>query len=148
MQNLSPRCSVDLRYLEQGQAQIVAVATSDATSSLSCHSLTEAAVKGGQMLPETIPFSTGKHYFERQPGGWFVPNYDVVDGRVSYPAALSMDKEEEMETSGWSQEDDHDDSSPAEQFSFVFQKKKDHDKFCSEIIDENNYKVFARFEED
>uniref|UniRef100_A0A8P4FW34 Ubiquitin-like protease family profile domain-containing protein n=1 Tax=Dicentrarchus labrax TaxID=13489 RepID=A0A8P4FW34_DICLA len=73
----------------------------------------------------------------------------TFDGVLKLPAVLSMDKEErkealqELET--W--DGDLDEGSPAELFSFVFTQKKDYDKFCGELIDKKNYKLFVRFEE-
>ncbi|MED6256189.1 hypothetical protein ATANTOWER_021574 [Ataeniobius toweri] len=71
-------------------------------------------------------------------------------GRVTFPKVLDMDNTEQTETleaiKNW--EDEHDDSSPAELLTFVFQKKEDYEKFCKEIMDVQNINIFARFEED
>ena len=59
-----------------------------------------------------------------------------------------MDEKEQTETlqdlNNW--EGDLDESSPAELLTFVFQEKQDYDTFCKEMVDNRNYKVFARFE--
>nr|XP_055036496.1 uncharacterized protein LOC129423979 [Misgurnus anguillicaudatus] len=65
------------------------------------------------------------------------------------PSVLSMEKEEQNKAleklHSWKGE--FDESSPAELFTFVFNKRKDYEKFCYELIDEKRYRLFARFEE-
>ncbi|KAL7396616.1 hypothetical protein ABVT39_011641 [Epinephelus coioides] len=75
---------------------------------------------------------------------------EKFDGRLQLPAVVSMDNEEQTETLSLLQrwgKDYGDEDSPAELFTFVFEKRKDYDKFCEKLVDEKNYKVFARFEE-
>lgn len=71
------------------------------------------------------------------------------DGRLEISAALSMDKEEQpkilQDLRSW--EDEHYVDSPAEMFTFIFQKKTDCDNFWTQVVEVKNYKVFARFEE-
>lgn len=71
------------------------------------------------------------------------------EGAVKLPAVLSMDEEEKLEIlqelESW--EDAYDESSPAEMFTFVFEKKSDYEKFTEEVVDNKDLKVFARFEQ-
>ncbi|KAM6920786.1 uncharacterized protein PEZ65_012678 isoform 1-T2 [Lycodopsis pacificus] len=70
------------------------------------------------------------------------------DGGFKVPAVLSMDeKEQEALQELHNCEDDPSEESPAELFTFVFDKQKDYEKFCTELVDKNNFKVFSRFEE-
>ncbi|KAM8759856.1 uncharacterized protein AB9X84_008125 [Acanthopagrus schlegelii] len=72
------------------------------------------------------------------------------DGGLEMPQVLSMDKEEQtqilQDLRSW--EDEHDSESPAEMFTFIFQKKKDYEHFWEQVVEGKNYKVFARFEEE
>ena len=71
------------------------------------------------------------------------------EGKLHFPPVLSMDNEDQNEAlkalRSW--DGDPDDESAAEVFTFVFQKRKDYEKFCTTLVDERNYKVFTKFEE-
>ncbi|KAM6894884.1 uncharacterized protein PEZ65_022495 [Lycodopsis pacificus] len=66
------------------------------------------------------------------------------DGGFKVPAVLSMDEKEQQEALQelHNCEDDPSEESPAELFTFVFDKQKDYEKFCTELVDKNNFKVF------
>lgn len=44
----------------------------------------------------------------------------------------------------WENQDEED--SPAEQLTFVFEKQKDYEKCCTEMVDKRGLKLFAKFE--
>ncbi|KAM4526908.1 uncharacterized protein V3H82_022374 [Fundulus diaphanus] len=70
-------------------------------------------------------------------------------GRITLPVVLDMDELEQAEAlealKTWDEE--YNEYSPAEHFTFVFEKKEDYEKFCLYIVDVKKLKVFARFEE-
>ncbi|ROJ64739.1 hypothetical protein DPX16_3761 [Anabarilius grahami] len=70
------------------------------------------------------------------------------DGKIQFPTVLSMEKEEQIASKcklqSWIGE--YDESSPAELFTFVFEKKVDYDVFWTEMVDKMKYRIFARFE--
>lgn len=72
------------------------------------------------------------------------------EGRLQLPAVLSMDELEQAEILSslkkWGT-DHSDEDSPAQFFMLAFEKRQDYDKFCAKMMDEANYKVFARFQE-
>ncbi|XP_067307895.1 uncharacterized protein [Pseudorasbora parva] len=71
------------------------------------------------------------------------------DGKIQFPTVLSMEREEQIESKckleSWIGE--YDECSPAELFTFVFEKKEDYEVFWTEMVDKMKYRIFARFEE-
>ncbi|XP_034561939.1 uncharacterized protein LOC117828746 [Notolabrus celidotus] len=72
----------------------------------------------------------------------------TFEGGVKFPVVLSMDEEEQtqMLQDLRSSEGDPDEDSPIELWTFVFERKNDHEKFCAELMDIKKYKVFSKFE--
>lgn len=72
---------------------------------------------------------------------------NTFDAGVDIPSVLFMDKEEQVQAlkklNSWMGE--LDENSPAEVFTFVFEKQEDFEKFCTELRDKKKYRLFARF---
>lgn len=73
-----------------------------------------------------------------------------LDGLVELPYILSMSEHEQKEMManlGEHKEDFEEEESFFQNFTFVFEKKKDYDSFCKELMDQKNLKLCARFED-
>lgn len=67
---------------------------------------------------------------------------------IQFPTVLSMEKEQQIAShcklQSWIGE--YDKSSPAELFTFVFEKKTYYEVFHTEMVDKMKYRIFARIE--